>query len=111
MRISLSQIPSDIAASAAQAGFTAREASREREASGAGQVHAATRQVKVVNDAGTTVETTDADSRVFTDAEGQGSQGRPFDDQTKSEQQDDPSAVEPGITTGEDGHMHIDLNA
>ncbi len=105
----MSQIPSDIAASAAQAGFQAREVTKDREAHRAGQAHAATRQVKTVNDAGTTVETTDADTAVFTDAEGQGGQGRPFEEEA-SPPADEPGSP-PGITTGEDGRTHVDLEA
>lgn len=88
-----------------------REVSREREAHGAGQAQAATRQLKTVDDAGTTVETTDADSRVFADAEGQGGQGRAFGDQTQTERGADSEAGGTGITTDEQGQMHIDLSA
>ncbi len=106
----MSQIPSDIAASAAQAGFQAREATKDREANRAGQSHAATRQVKTVDDAGTTVETTDADTAVFADAEGQGSQGRHTDEQPEATTPNEPTK-DSGITTDLDGRLHVDLEA
>jgi len=108
------EIPSDIATSAAQAGFLAREVGKDREASRAGQVHAANRQVKALDEAGATVETTDADSRVFTDAEGGGSQGR-FAEDESSETSIDENPIPPddksGVTRDDTGHFHVDLEA
>jgi len=110
----MSQIPSDIATSAAQAGFQAREATKVREAHQAGQAHSANRQVRAADEAGSTVDTTDADERVFTDAEGSGSQGRFTEDKDASELTENPagSADSPhGITRGPDGLPHVDLEA
>ena len=79
--------------------------------SGAGQAHAANRQVRTVDEAGNTVETTDADARVFTDAEGQGGQGRQLEERAEPTP-DEPAANEPkGFTTDRDGQMHLDLEA
>ena len=69
----MAEIPSDIASSAAQAGFQAREVAKDRDARSAGQSNAVDRQVKAVGEAGTTVETTDGDTRISSDAEGTGS--------------------------------------
>jgi hypothetical protein len=108
----MADIPPPIAASAAQVPFQSKAVADAREARRAGQTHAAQRQVKTVDESGTTVETADADSRVFTDAEGSGSQGREL------EREVDDAPVEPegnlpktGIITGEDGRLHIDLEA
>ena len=106
----MAEIPSDIASSAAGAPFQARETVKEREVRRAGQAHAAHRQVRTVDEAGNTVETTDADARVFTDAEGQGGQGRQLDDEASPPQ--DPLPPTPsGITTDNDGRVHLDLEA
>lgn len=107
----MSQVPSDIAASAAQAGFQARQLLDQRDARRAGQVHAAARQVKTVDEAGNTVETTDNDNQVFTNAEGQGSQGRAFEEDPPTA----PAAASPpdprGVRTDPDGSLHVDIEA
>ena len=106
----MSQVPSEIAASAAQAGFQAREITNQREIRRAGQVHAAARQVKTVDDAGNTVETTDNDNQVFTNAEGQGSQGRAFDE-TPTPSAPPASPPPPGVHADPDGTLHVDIEA
>jgi len=107
----VAEIPSDIAAAAAGAPFQARETVKEREVRRAGQAHAANRQVRTVDEAGNTVETTDADARVFTDAEGQGGQGRQLEERAEPTP-DEPAANErKGVTTDRDGQMHLDLEA
>jgi len=106
----VAEIPSDIAAAAAGAPFQARETVKEREVRRAGQAHAANRQVRTVDEAGNTVETTDADARVFTDAEGQGGQGRQLDEEAHGEK-DQPPPARSGITTDKDGGVHLDLEA
>jgi len=106
----VSEIPSEIASSAAQSGFQAREIARERAGSAAGQGNAAQRVVKAVDEAGSTVETDDADNQVFTDAEGSGSQGKAFGEETPAENAPDRDSQE-GITRGENGRVHLDLEA
>lgn len=106
----MSEIPSDIASSAAQAALQAREVARERAGSAAGQGNAAQRQVKAVDEAGSTVETEDADNQVFTDAEGSGSQGKPFEDDRPAEEAE-ATESEDGVIRGEDGRLHLDLEA
>jgi len=106
----MSEIPSDIASSAAQAALQAREVARERAGSAAGQGNAAQRQVKAVDEAGSTVETEDADNQVFTDAEGSGSQGKPFEDDRPSDGTEGKEPEE-GVIRGEDGRLHVDLEA
>ncbi len=81
----MSEIPSDIASSSAQAGYQAREVSGGRGARSAAQAGAAREQVKAVDEAGTTVDTEDGDTQVYAGAEGGGSQGRAFEEGEKEE--------------------------
>jgi len=106
----MSQLPSEIAASAAQAGLQARQITNQREARRAGQGHAANRQVKTVDEAGSTVETTDPDNQVFTNSEGQGSQGRASEESEPS-QTPTPAPPESGVQTDPDGTQHVDIEA
>lgn len=109
----MAEIPSEIASSAAQAGFKAQQVGAEREARRAAQATAADRQLKAVDEAAATVDTDDADTEVFTDAEeGGGSQGRT--DQNEEEAADEDSSAKPkpgGITRDDDGRLHVDLEA
>lgn len=90
----MSSIPPDILGSAAQAGFTAREASRVSDSDRAGQIRTANRNVDAANDAAESVETGDGDTAVFTDAQGAGGQGRqseqPEDQPTDTVQKQPP---------------------
>jgi len=105
----MAEIPSDIASSAAQAGFQAREVHREREAGRTGQAQIADRQVKAVSDAGEVVDTDDADTRVFADSEGSGSQGRAFEEAGGESSREDQETE--GIIRDADGQLHLDLEA
>jgi hypothetical protein len=106
----MAEIPSDIAASAAQAGYKAQEVSAERDAHRAGPAQAAGRQVKSVDEAGNSVETTDNDTQVFTDAEGSGSLGRELGQESEEERQREAGNPN-GITRDDDGRLHVDLEA
>lgn len=106
----MAEIPSDISSSAAQAGFKANEVGKEREARRAGNIQGSSRQVKSLDEAGETVETTDADTAIFTDAEGTGSEGRENEEETV-DQSEDADAAQNGITTDGDGQLHVDLEA
>ena len=106
----MAEIPSDIASSAAQAGYQAREVGKERGARGAAQAHAANHQIKALDESGSTVETEDADTQVFTDAEGGGSQGRAFEEE-QPESEDPGTTPDRGVTRDEDGRLHLDLEA
>lgn len=77
----------------------------------AGQHHAIRQQVRSATEAGDTVETTDADSRVYGDTEGTGSQGRELGEQDDSGSEQDPKAKGSGIMQDEDGQLHLDLEA
>ena len=106
----VSHIPTDLAASVAQAGLQAREVAAQREARRAAQANAVARQVKSVTDAETTVETSDSDDQVFIDAEGQGSQGRANEE---DEEASDPPTDSPTNAAAGDpgGPMHLDIEA
>lgn len=106
----VSHIPNDIAASAAQAGLQAREVSAQRDARRAAQANAVARQVKSVTDAGNTVETTDSDDQVFIDAEGQGSQGRAEEETEEAVDQAADSPI-PSPPPDADGALHLDIEA
>ena len=107
----MAEIPSDIASSAAQAGFQAREVARDRDARSAAQSNAVDRQVKASGEADTTVETTDSDTQISADAEGTGSQGRNRQEENP-EQQDTPEKnTDNGITKDAKGRLHLDLEA
>jgi len=107
----MADAPLPIAASTAGAPMQARDAVEAGEARRAGQHHAIRRQAQTVTDAGATVETTDADARVFSDTEGTGSQGRQLDDPDTSQDEQRPPQTKPGITIDVDGQLHLDLEA
>ncbi len=107
----MAEIPSDIASSAAQAGYQARAVEGERASRRSSLRNATERQIKAVDEADTTVETDDADSRVYTNAEGSGSQGRPFDESATETEESETDTPKEGLTKDDDGHMHLDLQA
>ncbi len=106
----MSEIAPDLPSSAAQTGVQAREVAKERDARRAGQAHGASRQIKTIDEAGSTVETNDDDMAVFTDAEGSGSEGRAFKEEKATPESTDESTAG-GITMGKDGQLHVDLEA
>ena len=110
----MSEIPSAIAGSAAQAAFQAFEASKQQDARRADQANAVTQQVRGIDESGNTVDTADADNQVFADAEGAGGQGRAFDESVGEDpaQSDhaDGTALD-ARRTDDDGVEHIDLEA
>lgn len=107
----MTEIPPDLPSSAAQSGVQAREIAKEREARRVGQVAAANRQLKSVDEAGSTVETGDEDVAVFADAEGTGSKGRPFEEENATREEAGDDADRKGIERGDDGRLHIDIEA
>ena len=107
----MTQIPSDIPASAAQAGFQSNQVAKEREARRAGVSYAADRQVKSVDEAGEVVDTEDADVAIFAEAEGGGSQGRDTPEEPDSEAPAESAPPQEGVTEGKDGRFHVDLEA
>ena len=74
----MSTMPPNLAGSVLQSGLVQRNASNVRNNEEAQKVSADRRQTNAIDEQDTTVETTDADTQVHTDAEGSGSQGRAF---------------------------------
>ena len=107
----MAEIPPDIASSAAGAPIQAREVTKEREARQAGQVHAADRQVRTIDEAGTTVDTDDADTQVYADAEGTGSLGRELEEEASEAADSQAKGSHNGLTRDRDGRPHLDLQA
>ncbi len=107
----MTQIPSDIPASAAQAGFQANDIARERETRRAGQADASRKQARSIEEAGSTVDTDDADVAVFGESEGAGSQGREENEAADEEPTEDNPGQKHGITKDDDGQIHVDLEA
>ena len=106
----MAEIPSDIASSAAQAGHQARNVARGRDAPRAGQAIAAKDQAQASAESDATVDTTDNDNQVYSDAEGAGSEGRTFDE-GGAKTDGDAESTDKGITTDDDGRQHVDLEA
>jgi hypothetical protein len=109
----MSAIPPDIAGSAVQAGFAARQASASRDADKVGQANASARQAEALRDAANSVDTSDGDTAVFADAEGAGSQGRDYTDDSKEEVDSAPTEgynKEPGDPDSGSGGQ-LDLRA
>ncbi len=107
----MAEIPSNLASSAAQSGVQSREVARGGDAARANTSAAVDRQVRSVEEAGATVDTEDADSQVFTDAEGSGGQGRSFEEGTAGEGGQGKGASDGGITKDDEGRLHLDLEA
>ena len=106
----MAEIPSNIASSAAQSGVQSQEVARGRDAARTNTSNAANRQIQAAEEAGSTVDTEDADNRVFTDAEGSGSEGRPFEEGA-AQREGGEKGPDDGITTDENGQLHLDLEA
>ena len=107
----MSGIPSDVAGSALQAGFQARDVAKVRDADRVGQAHATKNTSKTVDEAGSTAATTENDTAVFADAEGTGSKGRAYQDELLENQAEQQEADTDGVTTDADGNLHLDLEA
>jgi hypothetical protein len=100
---------SGVGASAAQAGYQAREAAKAKDAVGADRANAKDRQVKALDESSSTVETEDGDTQVYTDAEGSGSQGRPFEEQGTGEDGVADEKESDGVTRDDEGQLHLDI--
>ena len=77
------------------------------------QANAANNTAKAVDEAGSTVETTDNDTEIYADAEGTGSKGRAHEDELLEESLDEEQQADSdeGITNTEDGQRHLDIEA
>lgn len=109
----MSEIPPNIAASGAQAGFQQAEIAKARDAQRTGQSAAARRGVKSIDDAGATIETGDEDVAVFSDAEGAGGQGRFSEEESAEDQVEETPRydTDPSPNPEDDAPPHIDIQA
>ncbi len=99
-----------IASSAAQAGFQQADVSKTRNAERSAQSIAANKSVKAMDASDTSIETTDTDTAVFSDAEGMGGQGRSEEEQLEHGVEQD-GADAPGVQADDDGNLHLDVQA
>ena len=107
-----SGVPSDIAGSALQAGYQARNASKGRDAEAAAQASKADKSAKAIDEADSTVDTEDGDTQIYADAEGTGSQGRVFGDELPAQEEDEEAeASDQDSQTDSDGQTHLDIQA
>ena len=107
-----SGIPSDIASSALQAGYQARNASKTRDAESAAQASKADKSAKAMDEADSTVETSDGSTKAYADAEGTGSQGRVFGDEPASDEGDEEvDGSGPDGQADSDNQTHLDIEA
>lgn len=102
----MAQIPSGISMSAAQAGYQARSVADVDNAQRSAASGGASSGPKGIEGASEVVETSDQDMEVFVDAEGSGSQGRPFEEPPEEEKKHDE-----GVTQDADGQVHLDIQA
>lgn len=108
----MSDVPPNIVGSSLQAGFQQAEAARARDAQRAGQTYAARTNAKAIDDAGNTIETNDEDTQVYEDSQGTGGQGRETEEESQeSHSAEEKTSVKNGITTDDDGELHVDLQA
>ncbi len=100
----MSTIPPNLVGSILQTPFAQHQASSVRDAERTQHAAAQRQQIAAATETDTTVETTDNDTQVHTDSEGQGSQGRAF-----SEPEENPPAA-PEPSEPQEGHF-LDLEA
>lgn len=107
----MSAVPPDSIASALQSALQQGRANQIRTADDRRQADISQAIARAAEQRENQIEDTDADTRVHSDGSGGGGQGRPF---SESEGQSSGTEAEhqtPGITTDEDGQMHVDLTA
>lgn len=103
----MSSIPPNLVGPILQTPFVQTQAAAARGVDDAQRVNAERRGTIAAAETDTTVETTDTDTQVFTDAEGSGSQGRAFSDETPEKPADQPP---PPATDPNSGQI-LDLEA
>jgi hypothetical protein len=103
----MSAVPPNITASILQGSFAQRQVAIVRDAEQNERTSADRQQARAVDQADSTVETTDDATSIFTDSEGAGSQGRAFSGSPDETPEPEPSEPE---TDGDEGHI-IDLSA
>jgi hypothetical protein len=103
----MSSVPPNLVGPILQTPLAQRQVSALRDAERAQTANAQRQQAAALDTHDTTVETTDHDTQVHTDSEGQGSQGRSFSDADESKRsEEDPQAT----AQGDEGRL-LDLQA
>lgn len=99
-----------MASSAAQAGFHQADVAKTRDANRTAQSIAGNKAAKALDASDTSIETTDTDTAVFSDAEGMGGQGRSEEEQLEhgAEQESSDAA---DVQTDDEGNFHLDIQA
>ncbi len=105
----MSTIPPNIVGPIVQSGAAQKQAARALEGEREQQSNAVAAGNKMSEKAAGTVGETDNDSRVHTDAEGSGGQGRGAgEEHAESKHDDNPDS---GIRRDDEGQLHVDLEA
>ena len=105
--MTMSSVPPDLVGPVLQSNLAQRQVSAVRDRERVQQANAQRQQSAAIDEKGTTVETTDNDTQVHTDSEGQGSQGRAFSSPQETEE---TQPVDTASADGDEGR-HIDLQA
>ena len=103
----MSSVPPNIVGPILQSNLAQRQVSGVRDNERAQQTNADQKQSAAINEKDSTVETTDNDTEVYADAEGQGSQGRAFTEPDQDEEEQQPEDDSPDADQGQ----HIDFQA
>ena len=102
----MSTLPTNIVGTVLQSTLVQRQVSTVRDKEKASSAVDLRQQATIIDEKGSTVETTDGDTQVYTDAEGTGSQGRPFSEQEQPDQPTDEKSPPEG-----DEGTHLDIEA
>ncbi len=103
----MSAIPPNLVGPILQTPFAQGQASAVRDGEEVQKASADRRQTAAITETDSTVETTDNDTQVHTDAEGSGSRGRAFSPQDESSDDLDGQSDDPTDPEGQ----HIDVEA
>jgi hypothetical protein len=85
----MSTLPTDLIGSVLQSHLVQQQVSAVRDGERAGSAVDLRKQASIIDEKGNTVETSDNDTQVYTDAEGSGGQGRAFSEPDNSEPKPD----------------------
>lgn len=103
----MSALPPNLVGSILQSNVSQRQVSNIRNREETQRATADRQQTAAVDETDSTVETTDDDTQVHADAEGTGSQGRPFTQEEEEEKKDN----QPEESADGQAGTHIDLEA
>jgi hypothetical protein len=102
----MSTLPTNIVGTVLQSTLVQRQVSTVRDTERASATVDLRQQATIIDEKGSTVETTDGDTQIYSDAEGTGSQGRPF----SSEEQPEETAEQKTTPEGDEGTI-LDIEA